>query len=561
MKKLLVLLMLMVAGFATVLEVPAVTSDGKGIKVNLECEVVPGNGKILVATEPLVGITTQQSERNAVRAVEKYLGMSLSGKDVIFVFRANTTSSVEGGSAGVAMAVCLISELTNRTPSEDVSVTGAIDEEGNVKKVGGILQKANAMKDKSVFLIPKGQEITHTYLKRFHSPYDGIYVEELYPVSVNVSEFAKENWNTSVVEIATLQDAISWFFDREIPHKQVYRPAALPEFERKLERINKLAEYEVERAEKTLRENDTASQKLMDRALDVPEGYPYTRANYAFLVAVSAGEGNDVTTIARKLAEEFKKTPTSDPYWRAEAEERLSWALYSTENPAARKEWLLIAAKMFSLERFGNESIDASYVKKQANSRIIQAKDEVERAKMAGADVSLAENSLNLAIKSYENELYFAALYNAMDAIAWARANLGGRANITEELTHEFPEAYRRHAIYLFYNAENPSDRNAALYSAIRADLREGAFEEADHLPFSLKLPSISLKDLILVTLAGYLLWEEINKKKPAGLNQKDEMILLEVKSEAVKALQRKLEKGEIKRDEYERIMKKLEGL
>ena len=561
MKKLLLLALLLTGVFAAMLEVPAVTQDNRGVKVLLECEVVDGKGRVLVATEPLVGISTQESERRAVEAVENFLGIDLSNKDVIFIFHTNTTKSIDGGSAGVAMAICLIGELLNKTPNPWVGVTGGIDASGKVLRVGGILQKAQAMREKTVFLIPRGQSITYTYTKTFYSPSPGVYIEEIYPVRVNVSEYAREKWNLRVVEIETLPEAVKWFFNESVaPKTTLWRIGELPEFE-KLPRVGELAEYEIGRAKKVVG-NNTVAQELLTKALNVPEGYSYTRANYAFLAIVSASTyRGDVTSAAKELEKSFKTTPTSDPYWRAEAELRLSWALFSTESEAARKEWLTIAAKMFAMERFGNESIDMEFVKKRADSMILEAKKRVEEARMAGVETDNAEKSLDFAMKSYEEGLYFAALYNAIDAIAWSEAYLGSTFNITGELKHEFPEAYRRHALYLLSTAQSHDEMVAAAFSAIRAELREKAFQNYPKLPFEIHLPSISWKDILILLLAGYVVVREMKRERGVELKEKEMMVFAEVKGEALKALRRKFEKKEITQEEYYRILRKLEGL
>jgi len=46
--------------------VPAVNSNNQGLMATLDCEITEGSGRTLVATEPLIGVDTQQSEKGAM---------------------------------------------------------------------------------------------------------------------------------------------------------------------------------------------------------------------------------------------------------------------------------------------------------------------------------------------------------------------------------------------------------------------------------------------------------------------------------------------------------------
>ncbi|MET1003598.1 MAG: S16 family serine protease [Acidimicrobiia bacterium] len=69
------------------------------------------------------------------------------------------TSSIGGPSAGLAMTLSIIDQLTpgNLTGGRDVAVTGTIEEDGHVGEIGGISQKAVAARaaGADLFLVPK----------------------------------------------------------------------------------------------------------------------------------------------------------------------------------------------------------------------------------------------------------------------------------------------------------------------------------------------------------------------------------------------------------------------
>ena len=561
MRRLIALIMLLVIAHSTTITVPAVGIDGSGVTTQLTCEVNPGKGRILVATEPLIGLDTQQSEQMAVEIVTERLGTDLSERDVVFIFEANLSKSIDGASAGAAMALCLISELTGQEPNPQVSITGTILEGGEIGQVGGILAKARAVAEtSSVFLIPEGQTITSTFIKNYYSPRPGIYIEEIEPARINVTEYAWENLGLSVVEVSNINEAEAWFFSGEVFAKEV--PSfELPNFTAALPRMEGIAEYEIARAEKAVGStNSSGARELLDMAINTPEAYPYTRANYAFLAYITAMPAyEDVESLANEFRKQLLKIETGEPTWRAEAEMRISWALFNEEFSSARKEWLMLGAQMLSQENFTGEVVDVQWVSSQANEKILLAKEELERARNSGAGINEAEDSLGFAIKSLENEMYFAALYNALDSIAWSRASETSSHRFLELLGNstafgdEFSEAYRRHAMFL----ASEGDFKGGAYSLFRAELRQDAFDKPLFTLPSFSLPSLDLKWLAIVILA-YLAFRNKGAKR-TELSQREEMALIDAKAKAVKELQNKLKKGEIGEKTYAKLVGELE--
>lgn len=124
-----------------------------------------GRGRILVNTAVPTGVDFQTSAKTAVSVAQSITGTDLSGRDVIFSIssRGNATDlqSVDGGSAGAAMTVLLVSELQNKSISRDVLMTGTINPDGTIGPIGGVEQKAEAAGQygAKIFLVPQGQSL------------------------------------------------------------------------------------------------------------------------------------------------------------------------------------------------------------------------------------------------------------------------------------------------------------------------------------------------------------------------------------------------------------------
>jgi hypothetical protein len=128
--------------------VAAVTGESTGGIFQLEVQLRPGNGSIYTDITPRTGTATQQSEFDAVQYAFSSTGTDFSQCDVLFgVKGAFGDNSVDGPSAGAAMAVATRAALLNRTIRQDVAMTGTVSKGGAVGAVGGVIEKALAAKD------------------------------------------------------------------------------------------------------------------------------------------------------------------------------------------------------------------------------------------------------------------------------------------------------------------------------------------------------------------------------------------------------------------------------
>ena len=202
--------------------IAAVRSDGVGVISRLTVEVMPGAGRVLVDTQPLVGFDFQYADRTAVKVASDLTGYALDddgegleGADVLFLITTLTEESVEiqaidGPSAGAAATVATIAALGNETIKKNVIITGTINEDGSIGPVGGIFQKSQAASEAGVelFLVPNGQSVVTMYREvvRQRGPFQWVTYE---PVTVDLNEYSENaGWGVQIQEVSTIEEAV-----------------------------------------------------------------------------------------------------------------------------------------------------------------------------------------------------------------------------------------------------------------------------------------------------------------------------------------------------------------
>ncbi len=138
--------------------VPAVDSNGEGVPVSIEVTIIPGgSGKTLTSIDNLFfWVDTQNSIRTAREVAQELTGLDLSTHDIIYQVNADA-GIIEGPSAGAALTVATVSALENWDANPEVTITGTIQADGTIGRVGGILEKAAAAEQAGAetFLIPE----------------------------------------------------------------------------------------------------------------------------------------------------------------------------------------------------------------------------------------------------------------------------------------------------------------------------------------------------------------------------------------------------------------------
>lgn len=165
-------------GSAT-LDAPVIfkTVDGSGQEsdeetggmLRVSAEMRYGEGRVLVETHPPLGVTFQETARDAVDAARKLTGKNLSLEDVVFTVKAEKEpQSVDGPSAGALMGFLAVSVLNNTPVNESVTITGSITSDGHIGSIGGLPDKAKAAAaaGKTLLLIPReNRDLTIVHVK------------------------------------------------------------------------------------------------------------------------------------------------------------------------------------------------------------------------------------------------------------------------------------------------------------------------------------------------------------------------------------------------------------
>ncbi len=194
------------------LTIAAVDAEGSGVTGLLVATVRPGSGQVLVSiNDVLAQFDTQLSARTAALAASRHTKLDTSKLDIIYTIKVNA-SVIEGTSAGASMAAATVLALQDKTPVPHVAMTGAIDENGNVLDVGGILEKARAVKEQGIelFLVPDGQSATlqRNRVRSCRQVGSITYCRVEYESSpVNIGETV----GIEVKEVKTLAEAIGYF--------------------------------------------------------------------------------------------------------------------------------------------------------------------------------------------------------------------------------------------------------------------------------------------------------------------------------------------------------------
>ncbi len=137
--------------------VPSVTSEGKGNIHLVEVWFAKGKGDVVIVGPKDIGVDTLYSARFAKLVVEKILGVNITNVDVVISITGIKSGKIEGPSAGLAFALSIMALITNKELPSDVAITGAINIDGGVEAVGGVLIKLRAAANANIhkFVLPR----------------------------------------------------------------------------------------------------------------------------------------------------------------------------------------------------------------------------------------------------------------------------------------------------------------------------------------------------------------------------------------------------------------------
>jgi predicted S18 family serine protease len=192
------------------------SSTNKGVVDSLTVKVEPGDEGVLVHISPFLAPDLQSSANQAVTIAKSETGLG-SNDNFIFDFQDSDAKLIGGGSAGSSMTLATIAALENKQIRTDTVMTGTIKSDGTIGPIGGILEKAQAVSEAGYknFLIPQGQgtiTIYEPHLVRQNMGFGMMMQRVQYTTkTVNVIQYAKDNWGLNVIEVANIDDAMKYF--------------------------------------------------------------------------------------------------------------------------------------------------------------------------------------------------------------------------------------------------------------------------------------------------------------------------------------------------------------
>ena len=201
--------------FSAEIKLAAVTAEGEGMLSLAEVEVKDGKGRVLFAMNPFVEPDTQLSAETAALVAQKFAHKSLKNKDVIYSIKAENVQLVGGPSAGAALTAATIAAILHKNIRKDVIITGTINKDGSIGKVGGILEKAQAAAKAGIkiFLVPKGQGKITIYEKKVEEKRGPGFIFqtiEYVPKEVDLNKLMYEQHKMQVIEVSNIKEALKY---------------------------------------------------------------------------------------------------------------------------------------------------------------------------------------------------------------------------------------------------------------------------------------------------------------------------------------------------------------
>ncbi len=162
-------------------------SDGVGEVQNFEAAMLDGDGDLyLDIVHTSFGEDLQNSAQMAKYIANHYTEKNLrTEKDTILrLDLRDTSSSISGPSAGAAQTIAILSVAQEKHIDNDILITGTIESDGSIGKVGGVKAKVQAAKEFGAekILVPEGQSVNIS----------GITVEEVGHIEEAMTQYGLE---------------------------------------------------------------------------------------------------------------------------------------------------------------------------------------------------------------------------------------------------------------------------------------------------------------------------------------------------------------------------------
>ncbi len=142
----------------------AVDENDRGFVIPLEVIIKDGKSNLFInVANVVVDETLQSSAQVAVHIAREVTQTSLINKDVLINIKAaepGQTLIIAGGSAGAAMTLAIMAAMQGKTLRKDVLITGTINFDHTIGRIGAPRAKALAAKEGGavLFLVPQEQK-------------------------------------------------------------------------------------------------------------------------------------------------------------------------------------------------------------------------------------------------------------------------------------------------------------------------------------------------------------------------------------------------------------------
>lgn len=403
MKRILFLLLLSAGAFAHCAGsashyLPAVVDD-HGVLVNLSLDIFPGSGDIYMSIYPKVGISTQESIRDAMDYAFETAGQERNECDVRI--KAYLPESVggylDGPSGGAALTIMGIAALQGEEVRSDAMITGTVMPDGTIGPVGGLYEKAKIAKEHG--------------LRYFLTPLQTLYERVLL-------RMLQQDKRIIILEAADVGEAAAFLIDMESidgtrkPPQVEKINESLPaygarsEFRQLAEEMVSALGQSVARISDSVKEGEMLGEYYgqvdANERLLMERGYYFSAANDAFIHYLDAETIANVETldVGGKVAEVrscLAKTPvdsitSSNLEWVAGEELRKGWAEMKLEeveaqNATLKEEkylayhdamyadaWCEIAGMLWKNSPKGGDEFDESLLREVARDYLTEAK-------------------------------------------------------------------------------------------------------------------------------------------------------------------------------------------
>jgi hypothetical protein len=187
-----------------------------GAMTNISVEIIPGEGRVLVHTTPLMGMTFQDAANTAVQVTRNRTNVDLSTSDIIFSIEASSEiPAIDGPSAGALMTAITEAAVTGRPLWENRTITGTINPDGSIGAIGGVIEKATAAKEagKDAILLPR-ENADIIILNQGVSTVGRFRTVEQRPEYVSAKDYIESNIGIRVEYVDTIEDVEEYLFSK-----------------------------------------------------------------------------------------------------------------------------------------------------------------------------------------------------------------------------------------------------------------------------------------------------------------------------------------------------------